>query len=458
MIEISNTVGFKLRCLGLINRKIDLNAEAIYPFFLTNRNTNIDIARCWTTNSSRTTLGVFNVGSESSKILASNISSKYDSEFTPSSSDGVLFKGVHSGSGNPGDGSTGIDDYYPISYGYQIHDGFKSDTSGFIVCLLRTPSDVYSNIISSSGSFFFNRSGLLDMDSGSTITFEQSYFSRGHVAFPGTYTAAIGAASWNADEWVGIDIDFQFDIMDGNGWNGTWLDFRTTTNLIEITGSHEFDIDNVSGTFNVGDSLSWGSAGTAGTGIVHSVTASHLDLILTSGVIPVNDMTITDGDTSATCDVNGTVTASSVTVDGIKFKFRLTATANQTGMSMLILDSTTTIEDQANNLYPIDQSYVTLKVTAKDSIDYSLLENVRVRVFADSGGSLAEGTTILTGLTNSSGVITTDEFLYSSNQPVICDVRRATSSYGQLYKPTTLFGTINSNGLELTAVMARDGN
>jgi hypothetical protein len=75
--------------------------------------------------------------------------------------------------------------------------------------------------------------------------------------------------------------------------------------------THSFDYDNeASGPFSTNDKLSWGSGGTAGTGILLVLddggTTGNMIIHLTSGVAPTDNEEITNG--TATCDVNGTVT------------------------------------------------------------------------------------------------------------------------------------------------------
>ncbi len=51
------------------------------------------------------------------------------------------------------------------------------------------------------------------------------------------------------------------------------------------------------------------------------------------------------------------------TVDGVKLKYRFTATGTQNDMSMLLIDTTTTLQAQKDNMYPIDQIEYTLTLT-----------------------------------------------------------------------------------------------
>jgi len=64
---------------------------------------------------------------------------------------------------------------------------------------------------------------------------------------------------------------------------------------------------------------------------------------------------------------------------GIKFKFRFTATGTQNSMSMLLIDTTTSLTAQRENFYPIDQVESHLTITG-------LKEGTEVRVYRASDG------------------------------------------------------------------------
>lgn len=102
------------------------------------------------------------------------------------------------------------------------------------------------------------------------------------------------------------------------------------------------------------------------------------------------------------------------------------------------------------------QSAVTVKVTVKDVNTGAAIENARVLVEAAAGGDLSEGTDVLTGLTNSSGIIQTTSFNYTDDQPVTGKARRASSGYGTLYKTSPISATITSSGLDITVLLIPD--
>ena len=81
--------------------------------------------------------------------------------------------------------------------------------------------------------------------------------------------------------------------------------------------THQWAYDNeASGPFTEDEVLSWGSGVTAGTGallaLLDSGTTGTMWIQLLSGVPPTDGLTITGGTSSATCDVNGSVTTRSL--------------------------------------------------------------------------------------------------------------------------------------------------
>jgi len=98
---------------------------------------------------------------------------------------------------------------------------------------------------------------------------------------------------------------------------------------------------------------------------------------------------------------------------------------------------------------------VLVKVTVLDIVTKQPVPNARVLIEAASGGPLPEGTDILLGLTNEDGIVQTS-FQYLDNQPIRGRVRRATPSYGVIYKPAEISGTITSTGFQTTVLLIRD--
>lgn len=96
------------------------------------------------------------------------------------------------------------------------------------------------------------------------------------------------------------------------------------------------------------------------------------------------------------------------------------------------------------------ENSVTVKVTVKDVNTGLAIENARVLV-----EKVSDGTDILTGLTNSSGVVQTT-YNYTADTAVIGKVRRASAAYGTLYKSSPVSSTITSSGLDITVLLIPD--
>lgn len=152
------------------------------------------------------------------------------------------------------------------------------------------------------------------------------------------YTTASGTiAAWpiaNDNEgFNAIDVendaaaeDF-YSLWDLNGQSSPDLyEFRkhhtkrgATTSQYGLVGpafrgiTHEVVVDTPTGTFNAFEALSWGSGATAGTAqmlAINSTTAAtKLWMQLLTGVVPTNNVVMTGGTSAATCAMNVTITA-----------------------------------------------------------------------------------------------------------------------------------------------------
>jgi hypothetical protein len=88
-----------------------------------------------------------------------------------------------------------------------------------------------------------------------------------------------------------------------------FLTGASLSGVAPVNVEYSFDYDNeASGPFVVGDALSW----TGGTGLladlVDNGTTGSMTIVLISGVVPTDGLTITGAPSGATCDVDGVVT------------------------------------------------------------------------------------------------------------------------------------------------------
>jgi len=219
-----NASTIKIRAIGIIDDRI--TASGIAGGFIYNSGSviGLDVSRVFLAG-----VRLFNFGTTNLiDVVMQNCSGSSSTVFSPKGLTNTLLKGV--------DVSTGIVDYYEMVavYGQQIHDAFRSSTTGYLVCFSIPPSAEIDNVTVVSGGPSFDKAGNLDMISGDVIEIEQDYSALGHTAFDGDFTAAIGYSSWGNDEWTNVTVEFQYDL--GSGWNGSWLNVRTATNLTSITG------------------------------------------------------------------------------------------------------------------------------------------------------------------------------------------------------------------------------
>lgn len=97
---------------------------------------------------------------------------------------------------------------------------------------------------------------------------------------------------------------------------------------------------------------------------------------------------------------------------------------------------------------------VTVTIKVLDASNFTPVNGAQVLVEAGAGGDLTEGTDILTGATNASGIISTTTFGYTNDQPIKGRVRKGTAS--PFYETGVITGTITSTGLIVTILINPD--
>jgi hypothetical protein len=233
MFAITDCTDVKIRCMGMIDAKTTINySDFEYLFQILGYCDNVDIARIWFSNSA-SNYGLIETTNQCKTVLVQNCSSQYSGNIQPRGINNTQYRGVHGGSGSIG-GTGGIGYNYSSCYGWAFHDGFKSDTVGFIACIMINEStETNSSYTVISGDPKLYKTGDLYMVSGDVIEFTQNYFTKGHTGFNGNYTASCNTAAWHSNEWGNVTVEFQYDV--GSGWNGSWLNARTSTNWTGIT-------------------------------------------------------------------------------------------------------------------------------------------------------------------------------------------------------------------------------
>jgi len=204
---------------------------------------------------------------------------------------------------------------------------------------------------------------------------------------------------------------------------------------------------------------------------------SYYTIILTSGTFNCSNKTINfvsgeklkcqggiPDNISIVGDVEwGTSTSlSNFTLDGILqfndpvtldlYNSSVDTVTTESGETVIINLSKSTINTNNDPTNITINNFVALVFKVTD-MDGNNVPNAAVYLKADSGGALAPGTQIVKTTTDSNGELTVN-FNYTSDQPVIGHIRKATSN--PYYKTYTLSGTITSSGYNVSAKMVKD--
>ncbi len=126
---------------------------------------------------------------------------------------------------------------------------------------------------------------------------------------------------------------------------------------------------------------------------------------------------------------------------GIKLKFRFTATGTQTDMTSLLIDTTTTLTDQTNNMYPIDQ-------VECDVVLNGIVVDSRYWIYdSDTDTELAEGT--------ASADPVTETVTVPSGTNLLIRVRKSSASVK--YEPFITTAVTNITEINVAIIQQVDG-
>lgn len=375
-ISISDSSRIEVRCFHFRDRPFDNEAlggtqgeEFVNIAGLCN---NILISRCYQDRGSPNEFAIIASGT-SKNVTIQNCGGEFSGEVEP---DGIntTFKGFLGGSGSLG-ATTGVETDFPGTAGANFGDVFESNTKGYIY-YRNVPGSQELPLTILAGNPKFTKDGDVDVVAGDQWECEMHYSSLGHSAFSGVVTTTRNgtAAAEGADNWTAVDIDFQYDT--GVGYNGTWLDLRTPSNLTSITGIE----------------------------------------------------------------------------DGVRLKLRFTATATQTNGQAITIHTTTSSAVQANNIYPLDQVDVNVKVL--DQITLLPIQGARVYAVYGASGSETQGDLFINTVTNADGVASQKFSFKEVNQSISGWVRKASSA--PYYKQSLISQVITENGIDFTVLMQLD--
>lgn len=192
----------------------------------------ITFSRCWQNRGSPNEFVILAAGT-TKNLTVLNCSAEYSGELEPNAIN-TSFRGIHGGSGSLGT-TTGLETDYPGTNGAHFGDCFESNTKGYIF-YRNVPGNTDYPVTVTSGSPTFTKDGDVDVALGDQWEVDMGYVAFGHTSFSGVISTTRNAttADEGVDNWTAVDIDFQYDT--GSGYNGTWLDLRTPSNLTSITG------------------------------------------------------------------------------------------------------------------------------------------------------------------------------------------------------------------------------
>ncbi len=227
----------KFRCYGRVTDKLAVPLTADYFLYMQGSCNDIDFARVFTDNASATYAELVVPSLTTRSLKLTNVSAKFASRVVTGAGATALYKGYSGGSGDLNSAVDGIEIDLQAVYGSHFHDCFRSDTSGAIFLLFSPESadtvGVYSFV---TGTPRFSRDGDMNLAVGDVIEFYMPYAAMGHTAFSGVVTLAKGNVVTidGTDAWGSANVTAEFQYDTGAGFNGTWLDLRTTANLTGI--------------------------------------------------------------------------------------------------------------------------------------------------------------------------------------------------------------------------------
>ena len=335
IIYVTDCFRIKARAIGCPDHRIAFGNRFRTALAALGAYAVIDYARVYTDQYTGTGTGnpqkVINAQRTGNNVVLRNIHGHYQGEIEPSAN--LQDWRSVSGGGDGGLNTTlGMEVDITNTYGQIALDYFSSTTTGNLAFTFREPSTLDNSVgsIAITGNYFWDRKGRLGLYDGAVATYEMPYYAKGHTGFSGDVT--IHKSNTSANHGVNslsgnVTLEFQYDLNDGNGYNGSWLSAATASNLTGIT------------------------------------------------INPAN---------------------------GIKVKWKLSNNDGQTRtFNGLLLETTTTLAAQEDNLWPIDQNLVNFTLTG-------LQANTEVRVY------LTGTTTELFGVENS-GTTFTNQYLHTGS-------------------------------------------
>ena len=211
-----------LRNVGTPEAPANMGGVAELAYLNASNAQNIKIQRCWMTNIPSSM--VINPGSNTHNGVS--IENVYADAYTAAiynpSSNKLRIRGLT---------MTGfVTSISTLRYGHFWHDYFSAETTGVICIDMVEPDTVIAPYVTLGGGAAYTGTGGIYMPTvGDSITMEMDYFALGHTEFRNIAPAINGGGSIS-----NFSLEYQIDLNDGNGWNGTWKTLDTTNLLSEM--------------------------------------------------------------------------------------------------------------------------------------------------------------------------------------------------------------------------------
>ena len=233
----------KYRAIGCPDHRIAFGARFQTALITAGSYDTVDFSRVYTDQYTGTGTGnpekVINGSRTGNRVTCRNIHGHYQGEIEP----GPNLQDWRSVTGG-GDGglntTRGMEVDIVNTYGQIALDYFTSATTGNLAFTLREPSTLDSSMgnVSFTGDYFWDRRGRVGLYDGTVMEYEMPYYAIGHTGFTGDVTCR--HSNTTANHGVNslgsnITLEFQYDLNDGNGYNGSWLSAATASNLTGIT-------------------------------------------------------------------------------------------------------------------------------------------------------------------------------------------------------------------------------
>lgn len=211
---------------------------------------------------------------------------------------------------------------------------------------------------------------------------------------------------------------------------------------------YEFAYDNESGgPFTLGEGLTWSGATGTLIKLIDGGTTGTMEIRVLTGSAPTNDTAITGGTSSATCDVNGTVTAVARLE---KDTYTLTA-GNNSGNGTVVVNETIASDEPASGYIRVYNA----GTTAYDRYAYTSYSGSTFTLSGTLSASYTASDPLFVPFIDEtvSASSVSNTLVYSTNIAIVGTVRDGGVTP---IKPFPITGTVTSSGFSVSAVRQAD--